>query len=41
MFGFTPSNPWLAVGWRKQEEITLPVAECVGIERLKDVKRST
>ena len=30
MFGFTPSNPWLAVGWRKQEEVTLPVAEYVG-----------
>ena len=29
-FGFTPSNPWLAVGWRKTEEITLPVAEHVG-----------
>ena len=29
-FGFTPSNPWLAVGWRKQAEITLPVAEHVG-----------
>lgn len=29
-FGFTPSNPWLAVGWRKREEITLPVAACVG-----------
>ena len=29
-FGFTPSNPWLAVGWRKPEEITLQVAEHVG-----------
>ncbi|WP_256645616.1 NAD(P)/FAD-dependent oxidoreductase [Thermomonas paludicola] len=29
-FGFTPSNPWLAVGWRKQDDITLPVAEHVG-----------
>ena len=29
-FGFTPSNPWLAVGWRKQDEITLPVGEHVG-----------
>lgn len=25
-FSFTPSNPWLAVGWRKPEEITLDVA---------------
>ena len=29
-FGFTPSNPWLAVGWRKQEEISLRVADHVG-----------
>ena len=25
-FQFTPSNPWLAVGWRERKEITLPVA---------------
>lgn len=30
LFGFTPSNPWLAVGWRKPDEITLKVAEHVG-----------
>ena len=30
LFGFTPSNPWLAVGWRKPEEITLKVADHVG-----------
>jgi sulfide:quinone oxidoreductase len=24
-FQFVPSNPWLAVGWRKREEITLPI----------------
>lgn len=29
-FGFTPSNPWLAVGWRKPEDITVPVARHVG-----------
>ena len=29
-FGFTPSNPWLAVGWRQQDEISLNVAEHVG-----------
>ena len=29
-FGFTPSNPWLAVGWRQQEQITLDVAGHVG-----------
>ena len=25
-FSFTPSNPWLAIGWRKPDEITLPAA---------------
>lgn len=25
-FQFVPSNPWLAVGWRKREQITLPIA---------------
>jgi len=25
-FQFTPSNPWVAVGWRDRESITLPVA---------------
>ncbi len=29
-FGFTPSNPWLAVGWRKPEDITVPIARHVG-----------
>lgn len=29
-FGFTPSNPWLAVVWRKREVITVPVAKHVG-----------
>ena len=29
-FGFTPSNPWLAVGWRKQEEISVDVGKHVG-----------
>jgi len=26
-FQFVPSNPWLAVGWRKRAEITLPIAQ--------------
>jgi sulfide:quinone oxidoreductase len=26
-FRFTPSNPWVAVGWREEKEITLPAAE--------------
>ncbi|MBK7315014.1 hypothetical protein [Candidatus Aalborgicola defluviihabitans] len=25
-FQFTPSNPWLAVGWRDRKSITLPIA---------------
>ncbi|TCO40220.1 NAD(P)/FAD-dependent oxidoreductase [Dokdonella fugitiva] len=25
-FGFTPSNPWLAIGWRDAADITMPVA---------------
>ena len=25
-FQFVPSNPWLAVGWRAREDITLPIA---------------
>lgn len=26
-FSFTPSNPWVAVGWRGDKDITLPAAE--------------
>jgi sulfide:quinone oxidoreductase len=26
LFGFTPSNPWLAIGWRKLDDITMPAA---------------
>jgi sulfide:quinone oxidoreductase len=26
-FSFTPSNPWLAIGWRKAEDFTLPAAD--------------
>lgn len=29
-FSFTPSNPWVAVGWRKPEQITLPAGEYLG-----------
>lgn len=25
-FQFVPSNPWIAVGWRQREDITLPIA---------------
>ena len=26
-FEFTPSNPWVAVGWRKQKQITVELPE--------------
>ena len=26
LFSFTPSNPWVAVGWRKPSDVQLPVA---------------
>ncbi|MBS0576857.1 MAG: NAD(P)/FAD-dependent oxidoreductase [Proteobacteria bacterium] len=29
-FSFTPSNPWLAVGWRKADDFTLPAATWLG-----------
>jgi sulfide:quinone oxidoreductase len=28
-FGFTPSNPWLAVGWREPGDITLDAGRCL------------
>jgi len=33
-FSFTPSNPWLAVGWRKPDEITLDAGKHL---RAKDI----
>jgi len=42
-FEFTPSNPWVAVGWRKQKQITVDLSETLqkhGIEFLSQgVKR--
>jgi sulfide:quinone oxidoreductase len=26
LFQFVPSNPWVAVGWRDREAVTLPIA---------------
>ena len=34
-FQFVPSNPWLAVGWRTRDKITVPIGPCLkkrGIE---------
>ena len=28
-FSFTPSNPWVAVGWRKPDEVTLPAGDAL------------
>lgn len=36
-FGFTPSNPWLAVGWRKPDEITLPAGESLARKDIRFV----
>ncbi|RRN78223.1 NAD(P)/FAD-dependent oxidoreductase [Pseudoxanthomonas sp. SGD-10] len=27
LFSFTPSNPWVAVGWRKPDEVQIPVRD--------------
>jgi sulfide:quinone oxidoreductase len=27
LFSFTPSNPWVAVGWRQSHQVTLPAAD--------------
>ena len=32
-FQFTPSNPWVAVGWRDRESITLPIAHFIIMPR--------
>ena len=36
-FAFTPSNPWLAVGWRKAEDTILPIAEHVARKDIRYV----
>ena len=47
-FSFTPSNPWVAVGWRKPSDVEMPVArylakkniafEGVGAERAQKMR---
>ncbi len=34
MFSFTPSNPWVAVGWRKPADIQVPLAEYLARKRI-------
>jgi sulfide:quinone oxidoreductase len=29
-FAFTPSNPWVGVGWRARADVTLDAGECLG-----------
>jgi sulfide:quinone oxidoreductase len=33
-FSFTPSNPWLAVGWREADDFTFPVGEYLAKKRI-------
>lgn len=37
IFNFTPSNPWLAVGWRKPDEIRLDVTEPIESRNMRFV----
>ena len=37
VFNFTPSNPWLAVGWRKPDEIRLDVTEPIEARNMRFV----
>ena len=39
-FSFTPSNPWLAVGWRKAEQITLPAGEYLARKNIDFLPRA-
>jgi len=33
-FSFTPSNPWVAVGWRKPGDVQLPVCACLAKRKI-------
>lgn len=37
-FQFVPSNPWLAVGWRKRKQITLPIAPYLKKKKINFIK---
>ncbi len=39
-FQFVPSNPWVAVGWRKRENICLPIAPYVGRKGIEFIPRA-
>lgn len=37
-FQFVPSNPWLAVGWRQREQITLPIGSNLSKQGIRFVQ---
>jgi sulfide:quinone oxidoreductase len=37
-FQFVPSNPWLAVGWRKRKQITLPIEPYLKKKKINFIK---
>ncbi len=39
-FSFTPSNPWVAVGWRKPDEICLPAGEYLAKKDITFIPRA-
>jgi sulfide:quinone oxidoreductase len=42
-FQFTPSNPWVAVGWRKSQQVSVPIRAAVekhGIEFIAEAARA-
>jgi sulfide:quinone oxidoreductase len=39
-FQFVPSNPWLAVGWRERDSITIPIRPCLEKKGIEFVGRS-
>src|SRR5574340_433557 len=39
-FQFVPANPWVAVGWRKRENICLPIAPYVGRKGIEFIPRA-
>ena len=39
-FSFTPSNPWVAVGWRTRKEITFPMESYLAKKDIKLIAKS-
>ncbi|MHB1946345.1 MAG: hypothetical protein ACYCPE_14090 [Metallibacterium sp.] len=36
-FSFTPSNPWVGVGWRKRDDVVLEVKPCLARKKIEFV----